>query len=295
MLTLTRPRLKLKSVAVPTVRDLADEYQASRRVGVGQIRALARIVQHFGAARADRVTPALVQSYRKLRRSVADSTVRRELGALVALLNWAAKTLLIDRAMVPHIDLPAAGLPRDLFMTEQQAKHFEAAALRFPRFNGRVGVFVSLALNTGARKEAILQLTWDRVDLDERTVDYVKPGAVVTKKRRKKLPINPTLHSVLSSRAINPCDRSNLVVGQGSIRAAYTAFTVSIGMDWVTPHVLRHTAASLMLSKGVPIWEVAEVLGDTPATVARVYGHSMTAQLQGAVDVLGCGPGNIAA
>ena len=41
----------------------------------------------------------------------------------------------------------------------------------------------------------------------------------------------------------------------------------------VTPHTLRHTAATWLMQNGVPIWEAAGFLGMSPEMLARVYGH----------------------
>lgn len=45
-------------------------------------------------------------------------------------------------------------------------------------------------------------------------------------------------------------------------------------LGWPTPHILRHTRATLMLRAGVPVVEVADYLGMTPAMVLKVYGHT---------------------
>jgi len=45
-------------------------------------------------------------------------------------------------------------------------------------------------------------------------------------------------------------------------------------LGWPTPHILRHTRATLMLRAGVPTQEVADYLGMTPAMVLKVYGHT---------------------
>jgi integrase len=41
----------------------------------------------------------------------------------------------------------------------------------------------------------------------------------------------------------------------------------------VSPHTLRHTAATWMIQDGVETREVARYLGDTEKMVERVYGH----------------------
>jgi integrase len=208
------------------------------------------------------------------------------LGALIAVLNWAAGRRLVSRHDVPKIDIPPVTEGRLAFMTTAEAEAFHAAAMAFQKFNGRVGMFVSLGLFTGARKSAIKELTWDRVDLFQGIIDYRVPGQVVSDKRRVALPMNSVLRKIITERAANPFDFSPYVIGQGSIRLAYEAFTKSIGMEWVTPHVMRHTAATTMLSREVSIWDVSGVLGASPATITRVYGHHATHALRGAVNAL---------
>ncbi|WP_339037975.1 hypothetical protein WHZ78_08910 [Bradyrhizobium symbiodeficiens] len=39
-----------------------------------------------------------------------------------------------------------------------------------------------------------------------------------------------------------------------------------------TPHVLRHTAATWLMQRGVPIWEAAGFLGMFPEVVQDTYG-----------------------
>ena len=45
------------------------------------------------------------------------------------------------------------------------------------------------------------------------------------------------------------------------------------GPDKVTRHTLRHTRATWMMQRGVPIWQAAGFLGMTVKTLESVYGH----------------------
>ena len=47
----------------------------------------------------------------------------------------------------------------------------------------------------------------------------------------------------------------------------------SIGHGWVTPHLMRHTFASLLAIKGVSLFKIATWLGDTLATTEKHYAH----------------------
>jgi integrase len=53
----------------------------------------------------------------------------------------------------------------------------------------------------------------------------------------------------------------------------FTAHRKAAGILTGSLHVLRHTAATLALTSGVPVHIVAARLGDTPTTVLNVYSH----------------------
>jgi integrase len=66
-----------------------------------------------------------------------------------------------------------------------------------------VRLFIIIALRTGARSGAILALTWERVDLDNRMIDFREPGKVRTRKRRVPVRINDTLlEAVIEAKAL---------------------------------------------------------------------------------------------
>ncbi len=52
--------------------------------------------------------------------------------------------------------------------------------------------------------------------------------------------------------------------------------------DDVTPHVLRHTAATWLMQAGTDVWEAAGYLGMTVEMLSQRYGHHHPAHLAGA-------------
>jgi integrase len=52
-----------------------------------------------------------------------------------------------------------------------------------------------------------------------------------------------------------------------------------------TPHVLRHSCATLLLQNGVSTWRVARLLGTSEQVIQRTYGHHCIEDLREAVGV----------
>jgi integrase len=57
-------------------------------------------------------------------------------------------------------------------------------------------------------------------------------------------------------------------------------------MGRVTPHTLRHTAATWLMQRGVPIWQAAGFLGMSAEMLERTYGHHHPDYLKGAADAI---------
>jgi integrase len=55
---------------------------------------------------------------------------------------------------------------------------------------------------------------------------------------------------------------------------------------WATPYVLRHTAASLMAQRGVPVSAAAAALGHDPAIFLRTYAHLYPDDLRAVADAM---------
>jgi integrase len=65
------------------------------------------------------------------------------------------------------------------------------------------------------------------------------------------------------------------------------------GMPDVTPHTLRHTAATWLMQGGADLWEAAGFLGMSVEQLERTYGHHHPDHLKGARDTLDRRPGRV--
>ena len=289
------------AAATPTVDELCarwlDHVAPMGKAKTGHY-VLVPIRHRLGRLTVDQLSDARLQDY-ALQRGVSAGSIRRELGGLRTVLRWAAKKKLIAATSVPEFELPPPAGPRVVFLNRDQEAWFWDQAMAWgtghrthvPQDSSyRVMLFVALALETAARRGAIYDLTWDRVNLEQGLIDYRVPGRRVTKKRRVQVPISDRLGPVLEAAWLAaPKDVDGRATGRllgatGCLRRAFWVFCHTIDVPWVTPHVLRHTWASLAAMNGVSLWDIAQVLGDTIATVEANYLHLTPGHLRGAIN-----------
>jgi integrase len=144
------------------------------------------------------------------------------------------------------------------------------------------------ALNTGMRRGEILNLRWDRVDFERRTirVDRTKSG------KPRCVGINTTLLELLRRRRMEE-PRSELVfpslrTGRAfvEIGKAFRRACKSASITGLRFHDLRHTFASRLIERGVDIVTVKELLGHSTITLTQRYTHSRDEQRRRAVERL---------
>lgn len=210
-------------------------------------------------------------------------SIRKSLSILRGSLNWAARKALIDKA--PHIWLPPAPPPRDRRLSREEFDRLDAAC----RNTHHLRLFVWLARYTAARAGAILNLRWDGCDFAKRIIHL---GGAGRQKRRAVVPMHPDLAFALAL-SKEAAETEYVIEWAGKpVKSIKNAFRRAVKDAWlgkeVTPHVLRHTAASWMAEAGVPMSEIAAVLGHSDSRVTeKHYAKYSPTYLQRAVRALG--------
>jgi integrase len=239
--------------------------------------------EHFGHLRADQITRDICRAYTRKRRSEGrrDGTIRKELECVRAAVNFNKK------GAGAVFELPPKPEPKDRYLTKNEARRLSRAARRFPH----VRAFIVLSLCTAARSSALLELTWDRVDLG-RGVAALKLGDNLDdqRKNRARVPLNS--RAIRYLKVLKAAAESDHViewagVKVGSIKKGFAAAVKRSSLEDITPHTLRHTAASWMAEDDVPILEISKLLGhgDTRIT-ERTYAHLRPSYLQNAAKSL---------
>lgn len=246
------------------------------------------ILPHFGRRDGEDITKAECEAYIAARRKQgkSDGTIHTELGHLRTVLVWALKKRLIGFA--PEIERPAKPAPKDRYLTRDEVKRILAAAT-LPH----VRLAIHLMLGTAARISALLELTWDRVDFDRRMIYLSDPTDPATRKGRASVPINDTLFVALKE-ARKGALTDYVVEWAGdrvkSVRKAIATAATKAGLEEVSPHVFRHTAAVWMAEAGISISEIGQYLGHSnPIITYRVYAKYSPTHLRKAANVLDLG------
>lgn len=245
------------------------------------------IKKHFGDLRPDQVTTEHCRSYSKARQKAGLSvgTVWTELGHLRSALKWAENTRLI--AAAPYIDRPQKPTPKERFLTAAEIDRLIAADCE-----PHIKLAILLMLTTAGRVGAILDLKWERVDFDRGQIN-LRADLAGPRKGRAVVPMNNTLRAALTQ--AKEAAMSDFVVEWAggpikSIRKGFMRAVEAAGLEGVSPHVLRHTAAVHMAEGGIPMSEIAQFLGHSSTAVTeRTYARFSPSHLRTAADILDFG------
>ena len=247
----------------------------------------------FGKMRVSEVERHHARTYRELRQSgrigsncAANATVRHELKKLRACLRFMAERVeprerRISFDIIPYIDVPENSAPRNRVLSAEEADriyHFckdltwNANGRAYSNRLHRVGRFCVIAMETAQRKSAICELTWDQVDLDRGTINFLPTGRLQTIKRRPAVPISTRLRPVLE-RSREEAENEYVLDSPADVHSGIKQLAAELRIDGLSAHVFRHTWATRAVERGVPLSKVAAFLGDTEKTVRENYMH----------------------
>lgn len=251
---------------------------------------------HFGHLTPAQVTQEVIDEYVEARESgtigrpSVSATIWLELMQMWASWNWCVKRRMLPSTALPvmdELDLPPKPGSRDRWLTEAEVArlHAEAATRRVGGRLTRVERFLWLALETAARRRVIEELEWSQVDFETGVINYLKPGARQTKKRKAVVPISDRLRPVLE-RAYREREGQWVLDRTRPIYDALGAVCRAAGVEGCSPHVFRHTAATYMARRGVSMFHIAKVLGNTVAMVEKTYAKHAPGDLVAPVNAI---------
>ena len=255
-----------------------------------------------GRHRVTALTPEHVEALldRMAEHGYAARTMRLVLSLLRRVLQFGQRRGVTLRNVADLVQAPAGPTATRSGLTTEQARALLAAAR-----TERLGGLITLSLLLGLRPGEAAGLTWDAINLDtdpavlnvEHSLRRTPNGMVLappkTMASRRSLalpePAIRALHDQAKRQAAdaaaagqewaNP-DRLVFTTETGTpldpsnVRRALNRIASTTGIAHLHPHQLRHATASLLSDAGVPLEQIADLLGHhSPTTTADIYRH----------------------
>jgi len=308
------PVRKEKDIETIPIADVLSLFVDDRRDAQQNKRGLderiGRLNAWWGARMLSSVNGQTCREYVKSRGS--DGGARRDLEDLRAAINHHAKEGL-HRGTV-RVRLPAKGLPRDRWLTRSEAaallwacwRHRETQTIHRGKNKGQkiatekrplrhLARFILIGQYTGTRAGAIASASPDAavgrsyVDLHRGVFYRLAQGKAETNKRQPPVPLPRRLLAHMRRWKRRSLIARHFVEFNGEgVQSVKTGFKHAVKLAGlsgkVTPHTLRHTAATWLMQNAVDPWEAAGYLGMSVETLLRTYGHHHPNYMKGAVE-----------
>jgi site-specific recombinase XerD len=253
---------------------------------------LSEFVRFFSDRGVDQITSDELVAYARTLsadRKLAPTTIKRRLACIRAMFSRLQRQGVILANPFHGIDLRirvpnrlprclAAGETRDLFNASKADATNHIAIL--------------LLVSTGVRISELAAICLGGIDLEQRCIRIFGKGS---RERQVFLPDTTTANAVrhyIDANHKAPVDpaRRLLVNGRGRpasaacLRRRITMIAERAGLARrVTPHMLRHTAATVLLEAGVDIRFVQRLLGHKSIATTQIYTHVSDRALKAAI------------
>jgi integrase len=197
---------------------------------------------------------------------VAPATVRNRLACLKAACRWAWKAHGLTR------DDPTTRMQMPQVSNERQVYIGRKAMLQACRActHWETQVAIRVAFYSGLRLGELLRVLPEG---DALVLHDTKNGD------RRAVPVHPKIRHLLRFLP--------LTAPKITIQRAWQRARARVGMEHVTLHDLRHSAASEMVNAGVDLFVVGKVLGHRDSRSTQRYSHLTADTLAGAVGLIG--------
>lgn len=278
--------------------EYVDVYLAAVR---GRLRSHRRVAANlrrwsdfFGERELESIRRADVARFVASRLSAGRSvnTVNCDLLILSGAFNYAIRVLEWDVSNPVSGQLLKAPEGRLRYLTLEESHRLLEASGRVFR-KRYVRPFVVLALNTGCRKNELMRLKWSAVDLAAGR--FTLDGENTKNGKRRVLPLNAAaLEALRQCRRYcdENCPDSPWVfcwkdgAPIGDLRRGFRAACELAGIEDFRIHDLRHTFASWLVQREVPLMYVRDLLGHSSIKMTERYAHLAQDSLVRAVAVL---------
>lgn len=250
------------------------------------------LIPFFGRMAIDEITAHDIERYKahQVRTGYTSKTIRNRLTVLNKCLGTAYEWLNLPAAS-PKIKWPRCASYRTDYLSPEECE------LLLGQAHGVVYEMVLTALRTGMRQGELKGLQWSSIDWPNRSVavrhsldDHLKELVPPKNNRERHIPLDIDVYAMLHRRkqATGYVFRQQNGKPFNKDRMGHAMRTLCrrAGLRTIGWHTLRHTFASHLAMRGVPVPAIKELLGHSSITTTMRYAHLAPSTLRMAIDML---------
>lgn len=207
------------------------------------------------------------------KRQLSPASINRHLMPVSKALRWAVEHDHISRK--PKVPKVAEGPGRETYLSEADEPRFLDWLANHNR--GDVAGVCRALLSTGFRIQELLDLEPN---------DITPNGWARLRVGTTKNNLGRTVYLGIDEAASLRAFVERGLPGYRRILDAMQAASVALGIDMITPHVLRHTVATRLNTKGVPTATIMKLLGHASVATTLRYAHVEPEALKAASELL---------
>ena len=241
-------------------------------------------IEYFGNIKLSQITIEKLEGWKiwlieskGLSKITANVRIRHIKSALSKALEWKH----IEENPATKLKQFKTPIGRPDFITEDQMEQF----LKFVDNYTHKAIIMLLYL-TGMRISEAVNLTWEDVDLDNMTIRVRSKKDWHTKNYKERvIPINKHLLQYLEH--LKSISKNQFVMPHKhkKIRQILSHYSKLSGIK-ITPHLLRHSMATALASKGISLQVIKEILGHSDYSTTLIYAKMVDEYKKKAIDVL---------
>ena len=260
--------------------DFLNDYRVNGKKSLDKAeRNVRRLLKYFGGMRASQITTEDIKRYITKRQAEPtrlgtppeNATLNRELAALKRIFNLARQSTPPKVYQAPYVPMLQEDNVREGFLEPDE---YQALLGAMPE---HLKPILKVAYHTGMRKSEILSITWEQVNLKERTIRLNRGQ---TKNRQGKLivmtaEVYEALSGLKAQRDWHWPDVQHVFVRGGKpikdYRKAWRSACKRVGLDGLVPHDMRRSAVRNMVRSGVPERVAMQISGHKTRSVFDRY------------------------
>jgi integrase/recombinase XerD len=231
---------------------------------------------------------------RQILATLAEKSVKRKVATLKALFHYLERedTIALNPFRKMEVKIrEARRVPRTIawkdiqalfgYLYRQKAEESRSTEVEHRRLIRDIAL-LEMLFATGARISEVCGLTVGAVDLDggririfgkgarERTIDLCDPEVLATLREYQGL----CLPGAMPEGGYFFPAREGAPVSEQTVRVSLRRYVRAAGLEvHITPHMFRHSVATLLLEEGVDIRYIQRILGHSSLVTTQIYTH----------------------